>query len=283
MTYQYLDRVPYGEYDKLKEQINLDIQNIDKIKKEQEPKSAKAISLKQAYDLYKKATKFQDGINKLKDGNFTDEESIKALITGFSFIFNMSRNKSQYEKNAFKEMQYIFWQTVIEIGGKYVDFSISADFLQHSLEKEPTDLFITEGKVVKEIMKDESFKKNISKIIKKYGKDCEEFIFDSKNDDEFSIRFNDKDLYYSIHNADLIIIGKKQDNEWNLEIKLHDRYDYSQPKKLMQYYNDTSSIAKSLFSSTLYNLASISVKSKVIKEYNIDIQIYLNGFEVDLV
>ncbi|MGN1327671.1 MAG: hypothetical protein ACI4VQ_06340 [Clostridia bacterium] len=31
----------------------------------------------------------------------------------------MSRNKSQYEKNAFKAMQYAFWQTVIEAGGLY--------------------------------------------------------------------------------------------------------------------------------------------------------------------
>lgn len=167
------------------------------------------MSLKQAYDLYKKVMKFQDGIDKINNGDFTDEDSIKTLITSFSFIFNMSRNKSQYEKNAFKSMQYAFWQTVIETGGKYAEFPISADFLQHSLENKPENLVITEGKVVQEILNDKSFKKNINDIVNKYG-----------------------------------------------------------------------NIAKSMFSSTLYNLASFSIKCGVMKEYDIDIKIHIEEFEV---
>ena len=42
------------------------------------------------YDLYKKVVKFQDGINKISKGNFTDEDSIKTIITSISFIFCMS-------------------------------------------------------------------------------------------------------------------------------------------------------------------------------------------------
>lgn len=280
LTYQYLNRIPYGNCNTIKKQINNDIQNIKQIKKDEKPKSAKSMSLKQAYDLYKKVIKFQEGIDKIGKGNFTDEDSIKTLRTSFSFIFNMSKNKSQYEKNSFKAMQYVFWQTVIETGGKYVDFPISADFLQHSLEKEPEDIVITEGKIIKEIVDNESFKANIRNIVKKYGNDCEEFIFDSLKDDSFPMNFNDKDLYFAIHSADLYIRGRKENNKWNLEIKLHDRYDYSKPKTPSEYYNDTSSIAKSLLSSTLYNFASFSVKCGVLKEYNIDIQVYIEGFEV---
>ena len=44
--------------------------------------------------------------------------------------------------------------------------------------------------------------------------------------------------------------------------------------------NDTSSTAKSLLSSTLYNFASFSTKCGVMKEYNIDIQLHIEGFEV---
>lgn len=209
LTYQYLNRIPYGNYNEIKDQINYDIQNIKQIKKDEEPKSAKSMSLKQAYDLYKKVMKFQDGIDKINNGDFTDEDSIKTLITSFSFIFNMSRNKSQYEKNAFKSMQYAFWQTVIETGGKYAEFPISADFLQHSLENKPENLVITEGKVVQEILNDKSFKKNINDIVNKYG-----------------------------------------------------------------------NIAKSMFSSTLYNLASFSIKCGVMKEYDIDIKIHIEEFEV---
>lgn len=94
------------------------------------------------------------------------------------------------------------------------------------------------------------------------------------------MNFNDKDLYFAIHSADLYIKGKKANNKWNLEIKLHDKYDYSKPKNLIKYYNDTSSIAKSLFSSTLYNLASFSIKCDVMKEYDIDIKIHIEEFEV---
>ena len=53
---------------------------------------------------------------------------------------------------------------------------------------------------------------------------------------EYGFIDNDKDLYFSIHSADLYIKGKKANNKWNLEVKLHDRYDYSKPKNLIKYY-----------------------------------------------
>lgn len=171
------------------------------------------MSLKQAYDLYKKVMKFQDGIDKINKGDFTDEDSIKILITSFSFIFNMSKNKSQYEKNTFKAMQYAFWQTVIETGGKYAEFPISADFLQHSLENKPENLVITEGKVVQEILNDKSFKKNINDIVNKYGNECDKFVFDSLKDDSFPMNFNDKDLYFSVHRGVM--------KEYDIDIKIH--------------------------------------------------------------
>ena len=65
LTYQYLNKIPYGNYNIIKNQINYDIQNIKQTKKDEEPKSAKIMSLKQAYDLYKKVIKFQDGIDKI--------------------------------------------------------------------------------------------------------------------------------------------------------------------------------------------------------------------------
>lgn len=281
LTYQYLNKIPYGNFNSIKNQINNDIQDIKKIKKDEEPKSAKSMSLKQAYDLYKKVIKFQDGIDKISKGNFTDENSIKTIITSFSFIFNMGKNKKQYEKNSFKEMQYVFWQTVIETGGMYAEFPISAEFLQHSLAENPKDIVITEGKIIKEIIDNESFKMNIKNIVNKYGENCNEFIFDSLEDNSFPMNFNDKDLYFAIHSADLYISGKKFNDKWNLKIKLHDKYDYSKPKKPNQYYNDTSGVAKSLLSSTLYNLASFSVYCGVLKEYDIDIIISIEEFEVN--
>ena len=281
LTRQYLYRIPYGNYSRLTNQINTEIQCINQIKNNEEPKSAKNMSLKQAYDLYKKATKFTEGIEKLKKGNFTDEESIKLLISSFSFIFNMRKNSNQYEKSSFKAMQYAFWQTVIEIGGKYAEFDISADFLQHSLEKEPTDVLFSEGKVVQAIVEDKNFKSNINNIIEEYGKNCNEFIFDSNLDDRFPMRFGENDLYFAIHDIELKVEGKKQNEKWLLDIKLHDRYDYSRKKTLLEHYNDVNSVPKSIFSSTLYNLAHYSINFGVMKEYDIDIQFKMNdNFEV---
>ena len=87
LTYQYLSRIPYGNFNTIKNQINYDIQNIKQIKK---------------------STRFQDGIYKISKGNFTDEDSIKALATSFSFIFNMSKNKKQYEKMLLKLCNMLF-------------------------------------------------------------------------------------------------------------------------------------------------------------------------------
>ena len=278
LTQEYLYRIPYGNYGRLTNQINTEIQNINKIGNDEEPKSAKNMSLKQAYDLYKKATKFHDGIDKLTKGKFTDEESIKLLISGFSFIFNMKKNGNQYENNAFKAMQYVFWQTVIEDGGTYAEFDISADFLQHSLEKEPNDLLIRSGKVVNKIVNDNNFKENIKKIIDEYGKDKEAFAFDGNLDDRFPMTFSESDLYFAIHEAGLKAEGKKQNEKWILDIKLHDRYDYSRKKTLLEHYNDVNSVPKSIFSSTLYNLAYYSIKFGVMKEYNIDIEFKMNNY-----
>lgn len=281
LTQQYLNKVPYGNYNRLTNQINTEIQNINKLTNEEKPKSSKNISLKQAYDLYKKSTKFTEGIEKLSKGNFTDEESIKLIISSFSFIFNMQKNSNQYEKNSFKAMQYVFWQTVVEVGRNYAEFDISADFLQHSLEKEPKDLIIKEGKVIQKIINDNKFKENINNIINECGKNNEEFIFDTPNNKEFPMTFSESDLYFSLNNVSLYIKAKKENKKWNLEINLHDRYDYTEFKNIDKYYKDTRSIPKSIFSSTLYNLAHYSVKFGVMKEYDIDIKFKMSdNFEV---
>ena len=281
LTYQYLDKIFYGNLDKLKFQVNDDIQNVHKANKYEDLKSKSKMSLNQAYNLYKKVNKFQESITKIKEHNFKDKESVKLLISSFSFIFNLSKNKNQYENSVFKALQYAFWQTVIEVGRTYAGFCISADLLQHSLENQPSNLLIFNGKIVEEIKKDKNFKKCISNIVEKYGSNNNEFIFDSDTDQNFPLAFSESDLYYSLNKVYLFIKGKKENGKWNLEIKLHDRYDYSDPKNVIKYYNDTNSISKSIFSSTLYNFAYLSVKANVMKEYNIDILFKINSdFEV---
>ncbi len=282
LTYQYLDNIPYGNNNRIKKQITYDIKNIKQLKKDEKPKSAKNISLKQAYDLYKKVIKFQNGIDKISKGNFTDEDSIKAIITSISFIFNMSKNKKQYEKNTFKFMQFAFWQTIIEIGGKYAEFPISAEFLQHSLTDKPEDLFITDGNIVQTIEKDINFQEIIKKIVKEQGKDKNSFEFNSKDyiNGEYNWAFNTRDLYFALHLVDLKISALKNNNKWKLDIKIHDTYDYSKAKNLIQYYNDTNNIPKSILSSSLYNLAAFSSLCNVVKKYDININFTINNYQL---
>lgn len=281
LTYKYVEKLEYGNYDTLKQEIYEDIKKIEKVKEKQSIKSMVKISLKKSYELYKKMLKFNQNIDRLKRCDFTNQETVKVILSSFNFLFNMKKNKTQYEKDSFKAMQFVFWQTVVEVGRNFADFDISADFLEHSLENNPTNLYIKEGKVVEEILNDETFKNNVQNIVKEYGKNTNSFVFNSSENSKYPMNFNEKDLYFSIHSAELKIVGKKYSNgKWNLNITLNDRYDYSSPKNIKKYYNDTSNVIKSIFSSTLYNCASMSIKDGVMKEYNIEIVIIIDNYEV---
>lgn len=277
LTYQYIDKLQYGNFTKLKKQINEDIEKVNKVEKFEDLVTTKKMKLKEAYDLYKKERKFETNLDKIKNKNFKDDEELKLLITSMSFIFNMYRNKDQYEKNSFAAMQYAFWQTVVEVGRQYAGFDISADFLQHSLEEKPEDLVITEGKVVNKINDDEQFKEKLNEIVKKYGKNQNEFVAEGGDVD---FHFNSNDLYFSIHSADTVIKGEKKNDKWNLLITFEDTYDYTKLKTFSEYYKDTNSVIKSMLSSSLYNLAYFSVKLGVMKEYKINIKFDINDYEV---
>lgn len=272
LTYQYLNKIPYGNYNSLKNQINYDIQNVKQIKNYEEPKSSKNISLKQAYDLYKKTTKFQNGIDRIIKGDFTDEDSLKALITSISFVFNMSKNKNQFEKNAFKAMQYAFWQTVIEVGGKYFDYELASKLLQNSLEENPKEFIITDDKIIKSIKKDKNFQDKLKEILNNHKNQKSFNVLKG----EESLTFENSDLYFAIHIADVELKAEKNEELiWNVNIKLTDKFDFTKFKKPMDYYNDAKSILQSMLSSTLYNLAFISQKLGVVKEYDVIVELCL--------
>ncbi len=280
LTYQYLNSLKYGDYTEIKSELKTDIVNISMVSSFSMLMTASKIKLKQAYDLYKKEQKFNQNINKLKSSKEKDITS-KFLTSSFSYIFNMSKNVNQYALNASSAMQYVFWQAVVE-GGKIKNYDASAEFLQHSLKKNPGSLLITEGEIVDKIKESQEFKEKLKEIVVKYGKDNDEFH--AKPDDDFnknSLAFKDSDLYYAIHKANMDVIGKKVESKWNLNIILHDTYDYTDFKNIKQYYKDTKKVYKSIFSSVLYNLAYVSVELGVIKEYEIYIKFCIEDYEVN--
>lgn len=183
----------------------------------------------------------------------------------------MYKNKNQYEKDSFKAMQYAFWQTVIEVGGRYFDYELAAELLQHSLEASPTEFLITDEKIIENIKKDQNFVDKINEIISKYGTKNE---FNISVKDKEAMTFENSDLYFAIHKAKIEVKAKKQDDmTWNAEVILSDTFDFTKWKGLLEYIKDANSIPKSILSSTLYNLALISQKLGVIKEYEVIVKL----------
>ena len=94
--------------------------------------------------------------------------------------------------------------------------------------------------------------------------------------------FKNSDLYFAIHKANIEMKAEKnEDSSWKADITLSDTFDFTKFKTPLDYYFDANNIPKSILSSTLYNLAFISQKLGVIKEYNViaklTIKIQKNG------
>jgi len=52
LTYQYLDKLHYGNFETLKEQINTDIERVNQVEKFEEMITTRNMKLKEAYGLY---------------------------------------------------------------------------------------------------------------------------------------------------------------------------------------------------------------------------------------
>lgn len=109
LTREYLNKLHYADVADINKEIGRDIKNISKIKSYEELVTARKITLKEANDLYKDEEKFNENLEKLKNDEYKSNIELKLLISGFSFIFNIYRYKNQYERDAFKKMQYVFW------------------------------------------------------------------------------------------------------------------------------------------------------------------------------
>ncbi|MBR2786482.1 MAG: hypothetical protein IKD76_03195 [Clostridia bacterium] len=274
LTYQYIDKLKYGDYTELKDELNEDIAGVKEVVEFSEFKTAKKVELKQAYTLYKKEEKFDKYISKVSYAQDTAKVGLKLLWETSPINLIIKKNTNPFEIPAIKSMQYVLWQ-VVAIGGNVVGFDSSAELLEHSLTDKPKDLLITEGKIVDEIKNDSQFQQKLKDIVIKYGKDTSKF-----NTNVLKIQFDNSDLYFAIHGADIIVAGEKINEKWKLDIEIKDPYDYTEFKDLEDYVKDANSVPKSMFSSFIYNLAHISVMLGVIKEYNVIIRFTIDNYEV---
>ena len=274
LTYQYIDKLKYGDYTEIKDELNEDIAKVKEVTEFSELKTAKKVELKQAYTLYKKEEKFDKYLSKVSYAEDTAKVGLKLLWETLPINLIIKKNTNPFEISAIKSMQYAIWQ-VVAIGGNVVGFDSSAELLEHSLTDKPKDLLITEGKIVDEIKNDSQFQQKLKDIVIKYGKDTAKF-----NTNVLKIQFDNSDLYFAIHGADIIVTGEKVNEKWKLDIEIKDPYDYTEFKNLEDYVKDANSIPKSMFSSFIYNLAHISVMFGVIKEYNVIIRFIIDNYEV---
>jgi len=123
---------------------------------------------------------------------------------------------------------------IIVAGGRGFKFDLSADLLQHSLQKNPEDITIEDKDIINAILIDANFKSTINDMIDKYGKNTKHFKIEKNEEDKF--KFDDKDLYFAIHGVYVNMEATKNDNnKWNLDIVLQDTYDYTEFKDIWKY------------------------------------------------
>ena len=272
----YLKNMNFDALKDIEEKMLKDIKNITPFSKD--TVELMPFTLNDIYKLFNYYQKFEKIIKDFQNINWKeiDEEIANGYIKSLSFIFDLTKKNNPIVYIVFYSMQYMFWQIVV-IGGLFTNKPLSAKLLTNSLSvfgKEPNDLVIEDEKIKNILLKSPIFKKKLEQLIEKYGEGKNEFIIDEKSPREDTlIRFDDADLLYALHDATLLVKGRKdENNKWNLEIEIKDTYDFTDFKKLREYADEENGKMKDILSTTLNNLGVASSEYGVIKVYDVKIK-----------
>ena len=275
LTLNLLNEVPLEEYNQYKEALQTDIDLISKNTKVEELNSFKLITMKQASEIKKQYNKDEDFFQKLMDGKYDAIQNLSFDIVRFAF--SRYYNNKPYLSDMTQKAQYGILQAGA-VGLRIASCNFAADCLVHSLQEKPEDIIITKGDIIDEIIRNEAFKKEINKILKKYEKQ-EQFI---TGKEEESITFASVNLFFALHNTFIEVIGnKKIDGTWNLDITLDDEYDFTDLQEIEEYV-DNDEYFKSLAGAIGNNLAMIANSCNVVNTYHITIKFSINSKEVEL-
>ena len=259
-TLKLLEEVDLKEYDKYRTSVENDIHKIGITTSPEELKSFKKITLKQANEVNKHYKKYKNSFQKINDGDYDAQQYITSGL--IRFAFSRYYTKKPYLSDMIQLLQlFILKCGVLYLKTKKQDFAASC--LNHSLQKKSKDIEITKGTVINEIKEESIFKNTIDEFIKENGR--KKSFYESKN-----IEFNNGDLFNSLHGTTLVVNGNKKNSEWNLEIKIHDLYDFTELIKVQEYTNDEKGISN-LPAAIGNNLALIATSCNVVHEYNSDI------------
>ena len=190
--------------------------------------------------------------------------------------FRLKGNKKTY----LSDMNQILQHYILKSGVIWLRISnevFAAKCLEHSLQEKPTDVEITEGKVINDIVGDSNFKKAIKDFVNKSQETGQ--ISNSKK----VITFAKGNLGLSLHNATLKVNGKRQkNNKWKLNITILDLYDFTKLKRLQEYIVQNATFSDNLenFAAAVgNNIAIIGSSCKVVNTYNITIRFTIENWE----
>lgn len=261
-TLKLLEQVDIKDYDKYRIIIKTDIDKMNSLMSIDELKSFSKIKLSEANEVNRHHKKYKTIFKKIKDGDYDANQYITVSLV--KFAFSRYYNKKPYLSGILQLLQlFILKSAVIVLSETNREFS--ADCLNHSLERNPSDLNIMQGEVIKKIKKDKRFQEKIKKIISKNN---------NKNSFEYKGKFTfmSGDLMASIHECNLVINGKRIDSGWKLRIKIKDRYDFTELVKIQDYFNHTNDKYHNFMLAIGNNIALIASSCKVVNMYDITIE-----------
>jgi hypothetical protein len=280
LTLKLLEQVNISYYDKTKNDILEDIAKINSKSTEKDLGTINTMPLKyanQIVNLYFKYKLFNDIWNTDKFNNIQNL-SFNTILFGFSSYYN----KKPYLSGLLQKIQMLIWKAGIEVL-KNRKLNCSAKFLEHSLQQKPNDLVILDNdEIIEKIKSDARFKEKIKDIIAAYGVNSNYFNTSNENLKEDSknnvLYFKSRDLFLSLNNTNIQVIGNKINNKWILDITLTDIYDFTDFKELQEYFDEN--IFNSFIGSTANNAAMISTSCGLINPYNITIRFKIENYEV---
>ena len=205
---------------------------------------------------------------KIKEGaEEVDSEYIQNyLFDNLQFAFRFYYINKEYFGGVLADIQYFFWKSIVAIFKG--TFPCGMEFIDYSLQQNPEDRIITEGRIIETIKSDPNFIEMMDNILKyNYNQ--------NKIKIKEGLNYKQLDLFLALNNTTISMVGNRKSEGWKFNITITDRYDFTDFKELNEYCDDN--IIKGLLGSTANNMAMISVASGVMHEYNITIK-----FDMDI-
>ena len=166
-----------------------------------------------------------------------------------------------------KDVQRSIWRT----GARYYlgkeEFYTSLWMLEHALQDNPSDIWRgNDSRIAYLINNDPVYLNSLDEAIKS-SKDG------TIDTDLQNIQFNEKDLYYSIHKANIHVTGHRQSNgKWIVHATLSDKYDFTE---FMTFKDDNGGWSTQFSPGTVAN--DVALASQIlgaINPYHVTVDFY---------